>query len=502
MLLTKDSPEFVAACNELVQKIKAGLIVSRRSLDAEKIFLAKKYRLPKIPKNPEILAAIDADDAVRAVLKMKPMRTASGIANIAVMWLPENPKESCPANCIYCAQGHNSPKSYTGTEPATMRAQRLAYDPHLQVENRLRQFKIMGHDTDKCELIIMGGTFMSRPVHERDMFVKRAFDAFNNAPSQSLAEAQLLNETSQNRVIGMTIETRADFCNPEEMLRLGTTRVEIGIQSTDDEILRMINRGHLSAKNKEAIRKCRSAGLKVCCHWMPGLTGLGKLDVKKEVNDFSKLFSDPDYMPDEIKIYPTLVIEGTDLYLKWMKGEYEPLQKEQLIDLIIEMKKHIPEYVRVKRIMRDIAEWKVSAGTGTTNIRQLSNAACRCIRCREIKSSETWGAELKVMKYEAGGSTEYFISFEKDDKIVGFCRLGIGQEARIRELHVYGMMAPLKGDANAQHKGFGRMLVEKAEEISRQNGRNRIYVTSGIGVMEYYRKLGYEKDGYYMAKNI
>ncbi len=493
---------FVAACEELVEKINNNEIRTKRQLEAGKVLVAKKYGLPKIPKNPEILAAVNADERTRKILQMKPTRTISGVANIAVMWLPQNQKDSCPANCVYCAQGPNSPKSYTGTEPATMRAQRLAFDAYLQVENRLRQFHIMGHSTDKCELIVMGGTFMARPQQERDEFIRRAFDSFNCAASSSLQEAQAANETAANRVIGLTLETRADFCDVQEMLRLGCTRVELGVQTADDSLLKKINRGHLSAKNIEAIRRCKEAGLKVCIHWMPGLTGLEKLDMEKEVEDFTEIFSNEEYRPDEIKIYPTLVIPGTQLHEMWSAGKYQPLEKEQMILLLRQMKSRIPEYVRVKRVMRDISEWEVAAGASTTNIRQLAAAHCRCIRCREIKTGDAEGAELKVVEYDASGGKEYFISFEKDDKIIGFLRLRLSGEARIRELHVYGVAAPLSEKGNAQHRGFGRRLLEKAEELATEAGMKKIYVTSGIGVREYYRKFGYERDEYYMAKRL
>ena len=503
-----------SAHRELLEAIKSGKITTHAALEKAKTALAGKYKLPNIMKNAELVAYAQKNgfaDAV-ALLKTKPVRTLSGVANIAIMWLGEN-SYSCPFSCIFCPQGEYSPKSYTGVEPTTLRAKRNGYDAFKQVSNRLRQLNGIGHATDKCELIIMGGTFMAWDKANREAFIKRAFDAFNEKNSHSLEDAKGLNETAGNRVIGLTIETRADYCNGayvDEMLRYGATRVEIGVQTTDEDLQKAVNRGHGCEKNKEAFRRLRDAGLKITAHWMPGLTGLtGKVDAMKELELFALLFSDPDYRPDELKIYPTLVIPGTELHKKWKAGEYAPLQKEEMISLLIEMKKIVPSYVRIKRIMRDISEHKAEAGAKTTNLRQLAamrGINCRCIRCREVGVSGKTPKDIELLEneYEAGGGQEIFLSFEDDkqDVLIGFLRLRIDQSgtAKVREVHVYGTQAPLHEQGAYQHKGYGRRLLERAEKIAKERGKTKVAVTSGVGARQYYRKFGYSLEGYYMVK--
>ena len=307
------------AYEEILEKIKSGRIRNHDQLEREKIILAKKYGLDSVIKNADIILYLEKnrllDEKLMQLLRTKPMRTLSGVANIAVMWLPKDANASCPGRCIYCPRGtytdaegviRFAPKSYTGHEPATMRAMRNNYDPCLQIRNRLKQLKAIGHPTDKCELIIMGGTFMSWDGCRN--FVKRCFDALNGRDSKSMEEAQKLNESAKHRCVGLTIETRADYCKKghiSEMLELGCTRVELGVQSTSDEILSKVKRGHGTKENVEAIKLLKEAGMKVCVHWMPGLTGLGKYDKKKELGLFRELFDNPDYRPDELKIYPT-----------------------------------------------------------------------------------------------------------------------------------------------------------------------------------------------------
>jgi elongator complex protein 3 len=509
------------ACNELIEKIKSGAITSQGSLEKEKVLISKKYKLDKIIKNADIMNFV-TDEKIRKFLLTKPTRTLSGVANIAVMWLN---KKSCVGSCIYCPQGKYIdtegvrlvPKSYTGSEPATMRAIRLNYDPYLQVQNRLKQLKAIGHPTDKCELIIMGGTFMITPKKYQFWFVKRCLDAFNESSSKTLIEAQKKNESAVNRCIGLTIETRADYCKKEhikKMLKLGCTRVELGIQSTDEKILKKIKRGHGTKENISAIKLLKKAGLKVCVHWMPGLTGLEKLDLKRELRLFKKLFLN-DYKPDELKIYPTLVIQGTELYELWNNGKYKELTIDQASDLLTAMKKIVPQYVRIKRVMRDISEKEVVAGPGTTNLRQLTKAKmakfginCKCIRCREvgIKGKKPEIITLNKIEYNASGGKEIFLSFEdmKNNILLAFLRLRIDNEkiAKVRELHVYGPMIVIGQKGGYQHMGLGKKLLAEAEKLTKKYGKNKIQVTSGIGAREYYRKLGYKLESSYMTKKI
>ena len=522
--------EMKLACNEIIERILEGRI-TKENFEYEKIITSKKYNLGKILKNAEIFQFIEKTDSnydfLKRFFKIKPIRTSSGVANISVMWLdkdhkdPRNPEKfySCPAACVYCAQGQNAPKSYTGCEPTTMRAIRNNYDPFLQVSNRLKQLQIIGHSTDKCELIVMGGTFTSMPPAYQDNFIKGCIDAMNESMSQSLEEAQIKNETALNRCIGLTIETRADFCKQhhvEQMLRLGCTRVEIGVQSTSNEILAAIKRGHNAEENIRAVALLKNSGLKFTAHWMPGLTGLlGEIDERMEIEMFSQLFSDSNYRPDELKIYPVLVLPETELYEMWKRGEYKALTKDQMLDLLIEMKKIVPRYVRVKRVMRDISEHEAQAGASTTNLRQLAKLKmqklgidCNCIRCREVglQNKLAHSVDLIIDEYKSSEGKEFFISYENTENglLLGFLRLRIAKEkAFVRELHVYGEMTPIGEESRqTQHRGIGKKLLEKAEEIVSSSGITKLFVVSGIGVREYYRKLGYEFKNYYMVKKL
>ena len=492
---------------EIIQKIKRKEIRTAQQLENEKIAFAKKHNLMKIPKNADLIAETK-DKKVIYFLKTKPTRTASGVANIAVMWLLPN-FPNCPGKCIYCPEKKGMPKSYTGTEPTTMRALRNKFNPYEQIKNRLKQMTATGHPTDKCELIIMGGTFLSAPTDFQNDFVKKCLDAFNEKESENLGEAQIFNEKAKHRCVGLTIETRADYCSEkeiEQMLKLGCTRVEIGVQSTDDKILKKIGRDHGIKENIEAIKRLKEAGLKVCVHFMPGLTGLDKKDMKKELSLFKKLFTNPAYRPDELKIYPCLVIKGTELYELWKKKKYQPLSKEEMIILLKKMKKIVPRYVRIKRIMRDISEKEVIAGPGITNLRQLAAASCSCIRCREVRNKKPQKVTLQKIVYDASGDKEIFLSYEdkKNDLLLGFLRLRIDKDAyaKIRELHVYGPQAEIGKSGKIQHKGFGKKLLAAAEKIAKHKGKKEVFVTSGIGAREYYRKLGYEQKGFYMAKEL
>ncbi len=506
---------------ELVQAIEKGSIENKEQLEVEKLVLGKKHGIHSVVKNADIIeyAKHNNREHLTKFLKTKPVRTASGIANIAVMWKgPDmgNKFFSCPAHCIYCPQGENSPKAYTGVEPTTMRAKRLNYNPALQVTNRLRQFHIIGHNTDKCELIIMGGTFTAMPASFQENFVKKCFDAFNEEESCNLKEAQLKNESARNRCIGLTIETRADYCGQEQiekMLDFGCTRVEIGVQTTSDELLEKIERGHDAQANVAAIQRLKKSGLKFTAHWMPGLTGLnGDVDLDEELKLFKQLFSSP-YQPDELKIYPTLVISGTKLYELWKADKYKPLERDDMIELLIKMKECVPEYIRIKRIMRDISEHEAEAGARTTNLRQIvkeimetQGKQCRCIRCREVglNSINADDTTMKTREYVASEGRELFVSFEDTtkDKIIAFLRLRLDSSdiAKVRELHVYGQMTPIGTKIAYQHSGYGKQLIKKAEEIAAESGEKMVAVTSGVGVRDYYRKLGYVLDGNYMVK--
>lgn len=520
---------------ELIEKIRSGKIKNQSQLEKQKTKIAKKHNIDKVVKNAELIQFLKKDDRdckkLYRFLKIKPVRTASGVANIAVMWQDKNNiSMSCPGNCIYCPQGQftdakgvlqSVPKSYTGSEPATMRAVRASYDPYEQTKNRLWQLDIIGHPTDKCELIIMGGTFLAAKESFQENFVKRCLDAFNEKQSKTVEQAIKKNEKAKHRCVGLTIETRADYCKSrhiKQMLKLGCTRVEIGVQTTDDEILEKINRGHTVKENIQAIKLAKQAGLKVCVHWMPGLTGLNKLDIKKEIEMFKELFENPDYQPDELKIYPTLVIPETKLHEIWKNKKFQALTTENAIDLLIELKKYIPKYIRVKRVMRDISHKEVVAGPNITNLRQKThekmyektkNNICNCIRCREVGLQKKKPEHIKLnkMEYEASEGKEIFLSFEdnKNNLLLAFLRLRIDDSdtAKIRELHVYGPMVEIgKKSKHTQHKGYGKKLLKESEKPAKRYGKSKIQVTSGVGVRSYYSKLGYKLAGHYMVKNV
>ncbi len=509
-----------SACEELLEKINAG--ISSEQLEKEKVNVARKFGINQIIKNADLLMIAkekNLDESVIKLLRTKPMRTLSGVANIAVMWLDKehtiNGKPfSCPFECIYCAQGDNAPKSYIGVEPTTLRAMRNNYDPYEQVKNRIKQLELIGHEPQKCELIVMGGTFLSWQKENQENFIQRCLDAMNRKNSNSLAEAQVMNENAQYRCIGLTIETRSDYCAQKDidwMLHLGTTRVEIGIQSTDEDLLEKTKRGHGTKKNVEAIKLVKNNGLKACAHWMPGLTGIEKLDLKKELEMFELLFSNPEYRPDELKIYPTLVIPGTELHELWQKGTYEPLGVSDAIDLLIKMKSIVPKYVRIKRISRDISEKKISAGAKTTNLRQLTHMKmkelgikCHCIRCREVRNKKIENINLEKLEYEASDGREIFLSFEdkRNGTIVAFLRLRLAENAFVRELHVYGEQMPVGKKGAYQHRSFGKLLLGEAERIAAENSHKKLHVISGVGVRGYYKALGYFLEKPYMVKEL
>lgn len=500
----------------LISSIMSGEITSRDQLQRMKVKLSGECSLTEVPRNSDILAIATDDERkiVEPFLVRKPVRTISGVAVVAVMTSPH----PCPhGKCSYCPGGVDSPQSYTGKEPAARRASRNEFDPFLQVTDRITQLEAIGHHTDKIDLIIMGGTFTSREKEYQEWFVKRCFDAMNGMVSKDIDEAHMINETSEHRCIGLTVETRPDVFNEEQIsnsMRLGATRVELGVQVLDDSILKEVERGHGTSEVVSSTRNCKDAGLKVCYHIMPGLPGSGP---ENDMRSFRKMFDDPDHRPDMLKIYTTLVIEGTKLHEMWSNGEYAPYDTETATRLLADMKAIVPEYVRIQRIQRDIPAPQIAAGILKSNIRELireelrsTGRECRCIRCREAghtgaEMDDLGKLELKVTEYEASHGKEFFIAYEYEDSIAGYVRLRIadgGTDAMIREVKVFGKMAVIGDEGEWQHRGLGKELVAVAERISGENGIKRIKVTSGVGVRGYYRSLGYELDAPYMVKFI
>jgi elongator complex protein 3 len=501
----------------LIEAVKSGEISSRGELQDRKIRLCGELGLKGVPPNSEILAEVSDDDRdlVLPLLIKKPMRTASGTAVVAVMASPH----PCPhGKCTFCPGGveNGSPQSYTGKEPAARRAGRNLYDPYMQVTDRIRQMEAIGHDVSKIDLIVMGGTFTCRDPEYKEWFVERCFDAMNGSDSPDLASAQDLNETADRRCAAMAVETRPDSFSlgeAEDAMRLGATRVEIGVQILDDAILGAVNRGHTVQDIVDSTRVCKEAGISVGYHIMPGLPGS---DPEKDMECFRRIFSDPAFRPDSFKFYTTLVIPGTRLYDMWKEGEYEPYGTEEAVELLAEMKSIVPEYVRIQRIQRDIPVPEIAAGILKSNLRQLvhqrmaeQGRKCRCLRCREAghtgqEPKDPGDAELKIAEYEASGGTEHFISYESGDSVIGYVRLRTDSSgtAAIREMKVSGSVTPVSGRGTWQHRGYDASLIARAEEVAASAGASRMRVTCGPGERGLYRALGYELERPYMVKRI
>ncbi len=510
---------------EFVQAIVTGEVRSRDDVLRLKARMCKKHGLKRVPTNHEILEHVPEEylDLVGPLLMNKPIRTMSGVAPVAVMTSPCD----CPhGRCIYCPGGaaNNTPQSYTGKEPAARRAANHEYDPYGQTKARLEQFRAIGHRTDKVDLIVMGGTFTSRPVEYQGWFVKRCFDAMNGSESEDLASAHLANETAPARCVGMTVETRPDWFKApqlEHAMSLGATKVEFGVQSLDDAVLDGVKRGHHVSDVVDATRRAKDAGLKVCYHMMPGLPGSSP---ENDLSDFVRLFEDDRFKPDMLKIYPTLVIKGTELFEMWERGTYTPPALDDMVRLLARAKRVVPPWVRILRVQRDIPVQLIEAGVMKSHLREIvlaqmrdEGSPCRCIRCREVghvpkarELPEDVGVELRSTGYGASGGIETFLSFEipSIDSLIGYARLRFpadgGRAALVRELHVYGQLVPIDepGGRHWQHKGFGERLLRECERRSAEAGFEEIRVTSGVGARNYYRRLGYERDGMYMAKRM
>jgi len=510
---------------EFVKILLAGEVGSRDEVLRLKARLCKKHGLSRVPTNYEILSRVPPAARARLLplLRNKPVRTLSGVAPVAVMTSPSE----CPhGRCTYCPGGttENTPQSYTGQEPAGLRAAMYGFDPFRQTAARMEQLEAIGHPTDKVDLIVMGGTFTSRPPEYQEWFVRRCFDAMNGSESATLVSAHELNETAAHRCVGLTVETRPDWFKDEQVRRsvgMGATKVELGAQILDDEVLLGVKRGHTVEDLVLATRRAKDAGLKLAYHVMPGLPGSSR---DRDLESFRRMFEDDRFRPDMLKIYPTLVIKGTELYDAWARGEYAPLSVEDTVDLLAEMKKAVPPWVRILRVQRDIPVKKIEAGADKSHLRELvtrrlkeQGSPCRCIRCREVghASSESAKtvpeAELRESVYRASGGEEHFVSFEvpSSDALVGYARVRVpaapGQEAALlRELHVYGQMMPLgqRSEEHWQHRGFGEGLLAHAERIAAESGMASLRVTSGVGAREYYRRFGYSPDGPYMSKRV
>ena len=452
-------------------------------------------------------------------------RTISGVTPVAVMTLPLK----CPGQCIYCPTYLATPQSYTPESPAVLRGRKFGYDARKQIELRLKVLSQMGHPTDKIELIVMGGTFLAFPRDYQYQFIKDCFDALNGEESTTLDEAKKINETASHRCTGLCIETRPDWCRQEEidrMLEFGTTRVELGVQTLNDEIYRVVRRGHTVEDVVNATTLLKEHGFKVHYHWMPGLPGSTP---EKDLELSRRLFDDARFKPDGLKLYPTMVVAGTELEKWYRDGRYQPYDDETMINLIAEIKSIVPKYVRISRVLRDIPA-KFIVGGLKDSLRDIAKQRmkqqgieCRCIRCREYghRAREGWEIgepQMVRMDYEASGGKEIFLSFEDENEtLFGLLRMRIqsqpiagletdGNLAVIRELHIYGPEVSLsqRNPNAAQHKGLGKALLREAELIAANMFHaQRMVILSGVGAREYYRsELGYRSQGDYMVKSL
>lgn len=493
-------------------------------------FVSKRYFSDKFPKGVDWKKK-------ELLLKVVSIRSLSGIVPLSVF---TSPKNSCSFSCVYCPLVEGVPKSYFPDEAAVMRAIRADFDPYQQTFDRLVQFYLSGHSIDKVEVIIQGGTFSFYDKKYRGNFVKRVFDGLNTdiekiiktgklslSNAKDLQEAKKINEKAKSRMVGLTIETRPDFINEKEILflrKLGVTRVELGVQTTDEEILKLINRGHQVKEVVLATKLLRDAGFKITYHLMPGLPGS---NFEKDITVLKEIFEDERFKPDNIKFYPTQVVKNSLLAKWYQEGKYKPIDEEYLWKLTEVFKKEIvPPWVRINRLVRDLTKNDLVVETFPSNFRQnlekylkRKKIKCPCIRCREIRRQKIKGkVKINVIPYQAVGGKEFFIeAVDEDYKLLGYLRLRIPSfifskekffikelqdAALIRELHVLGEATPISEKGKIQHQGLGKKLIEKAEEITKEFNLQKIAVIAAVGTREYYRRLGFNKivEGEYLIK--
>jgi elongator complex protein 3 len=509
---------------------------TREDVNRIKIKIAGKHHLEKVPSSADIINQLTPEETKQLLplLKRKITRTISGVTVVAVMTKPYPCPQ--PEPCAYCPGGPSlgSPQSYTGHEPAAMRGAQNSFDPHSQVTSRIEQLTQIGHRVDKIELVVMGGTFPATPLEYQSWFIQRCLDAIVGKTSADLKEAKDNAEVSPTRNVGITVETRPDWAKQphiDSMLDMGVTRIELGVQNPDDEIYRLVGRTHTADDVVEATRIAKDAGLKIVYHMMPGMPGSNP---QKDIEVFQRIFSDPSFKPDMIKIYPCLAIEGTKANEWYKKGTYHPYTTEQATDVIAEIKKFIPKWVRVMRVQRDIPAGLILSGVKKSNLRELAqqklaehNLHCQCIRCREVGhrlqvdhvKPDIENIKILTQHYEASEGTEVFISVEdpKNNVLLGYLRLRIPSNkahrpeitetasAIVRELHVYGPLVPVgrRPEVEWQHRGYGKVLLAEAERITiAEFGREKLLVISALGTRQYYMRLSYERDGVYVSKRL
>lgn len=530
------TPQKMELAHALLERIRAGeevmTLIRRHPLEGGGYL--NKAALVAAYKELVDSGAMQADTVLLERIRMKPMRTLSGVTTVTVLTKPY----PCPGKCIFCPTDVRMPKSYLPDEPGAMRALEHKFDPYEQVTNRIRALKNLGHPTDKIELLILGGTWSSYRRDYQEWFIARCFDAMNGtldvpavepmptAPfALDLAKLQKVNESAPHRNVGLVIETRPDEITPDEikwLRHLGVTKVQMGAQSFDDHILEINKRGHDVECTRHATALLRAAGFKIVLHWMPNLLGATP---QSDRDDFARMWQN--FCPDEIKIYPNQLLANAELYEYWQRGEFQPYTTDELIQLIADIKPTIPRYCRVNRVIRDIPSTNVVEGNRRTSLRQDVYAElkrrgqrCRCIRCREVKGKtvELDSLQLHDHAYLAGRAEEHFISFDtNEDGLAGFIRLSLPSQdspdtgmtdlvgaALIREVHVYGQSLPVGAEKSgaAQHVGLGTRLLEEAEAVARQKGFRKLAVISAVGTRQYYLDRGFERGDYYLLKNL
>lgn len=523
------TPERMAAARQVLEAVRRGADVFqsiRRNPLPGGGYLAKNHL---VATYHQLVAAGEwqPDPALLARIRMKPVRTLSGVTTVTVLTKPY----PCPGKCIFCPDDVRMPKSYLPDEPGAARALQNQFDPFRQVRSRIESLEAVGHPTDKIELLILGGTWSAYRRDYQEWFIQRCFDAMNESDSASLQEAHARNEAAAHRNVGLVIETRPDEITPKELAwlrRLGVTKVQIGVQSLDDEILERNQRGHTVAETLQAARLLRAAGFKIVAHWMPNLLGATP---ESERRDFARLWAAAEgglgLCPDELKIYPTQLLEGTGLYQHWLRGEYRPYTTGQLVDLIAGLKATVPEYCRINRVIRDIPSTHVVDGNKRTSLRQdilaemeRRGLACRCIRCREVRWRRVERDRLRLndLVYHAGQAEEHFLSFvTPDDHIAGYLRLSLPDAdaprlgmadlegaALIREVHVYGQSLEVGAELEgaAQHSGLGTSLLQKAAAMARGAGYRRLAVIAAVGTRRYYEERGFQRGELYLVQEL
>ena len=508
---------------EIVERLLEKEKVSREVVDQTKRNVCKKYGVNCPPNTDLIKVYREMDvknDMLEAALRLRPVRSLSGVVNVSVLTKPHE----CPGDCLYCPIQEGAPKSYLDDEPAVMRAKLNDFNPKKQVENRIKSLTKTGHPTDKVEVRIVGETWSYYNKNYREEFVKSCFEALNGEKSETLEEAQKENEKAKRKMVTLSIETRPDYITKDEirhLRKLGVTMVEIGVQSVFSDVLKKNKRGHDVEAIVKATKMLKDAGFKICYQMMPDLPGS---TFEKDIEMMRLIFEDPRFKPDFLKIYPCMVLKEAPLYKLYKKGEYTPYTTKKLTELLSKIKKDIiPYWVRIQRVIRDIPSQYVVAGGGTSNLREeLHKKAsregwrCRCIRCREVKDNYDPEEKLKLFKeeFEASNGKEIVLTFEneKRTKLFSLLRMRIPADPYpetlkdstiIREIHTYGQQTMIRDGevlkTSPQHKGLGKRLIQKAEELA---PTKKMSVISGIGARGYWKKNDYKLEGSYMIKKI